>query len=151
MLPVLNLPPIQSRLQESNGKVWIFDVIRKKFVILTPEEWVRQHFLHFLITEKYPKSLIKIEGGLSFNELRKRSDIVIYTRDGNPWMIVECKNPLIPIDQATLRQVATYNTTLKASFIAVTNGMQHFYFKTDWSENAVNQMTSLPLFPTGIL
>ncbi len=147
MLPHLNLPSIQTRLQESNGKVWIFDGIRKKFVVLSPEEWVRQHFVQFLLTEKYPKSLIKIEGGLAVNELRKRSDIVVYNREAKPWMVVECKNPLIVIDQNTLQQVANYNSTLRAEYVAVTNGLTHFYFNTNWESNSVNQISHLPTFP----
>jgi type I site-specific restriction endonuclease len=146
MLPPLHLPSFQYRLQESRGKVWIFDGIRKKFVVLTPEEWVRQHFVNYLIAEKYPKSLIKIEGGLSVNELKKRSDIVVYNREGKPWMIVECKNPLIPIDEATLSQVAAYNSSLKANFIAVSNGVQHYYFRTDWQAGQVTQVSELPVF-----
>lgn len=146
MLPKLNLPPIQPRLQESNGKVWIFDGIRKKFVVLTPEEWVRQHFINYLITEKYPKSLLKVEGGLSVNELKKRSDIVVYDREGKPWMIVECKNPLVAIDETTLQQVASYNITMQASFVAVTNGMQHYYFSTNWEKLEVKQEGQLPTF-----
>jgi hypothetical protein len=146
MFPQLNLPSIQPRLQQSKGKVWIFDVIRKKYVVLTPEEWVRQHFLHLLIAEKYPKSLMKIESGLLFNELKKRSDIVVHDRLGKPWMIVECKNPLININQLTLQQVAVYNTTLKASFIVVTNGLKHYYFETHWKAGTVKQIEELPAY-----
>jgi hypothetical protein len=146
MLPVLNLPFIQPRLQESRGKVWIFDVIRKKFVILTPEEWVRQHFIHFLITQQYPRSLLKIESGLTYNELQKRSDIVVYDRQAEPWMVVECKNPLIAMDEATTSQVAAYNATLKARYIAITNGLKHFYFQTDWETSEVKRLEALPLY-----
>ena len=146
MLPQLNLPPIETRLQESRGKIWIFDGIRKKFVVLTPEEWVRQHFIHYLVKEKYPRSLIKIESGLAVNELRKRTDIVVYNREGKPWMIVECKNPLIAIDQFTLQQVATYNSSLRAAFVCVTNGIEHFYFSTDWDSHEVKQLAQLPKF-----
>lgn len=146
MLPQLNLPSIQPRLQESDGKIWIFDGIRKKFVVLTPEEWVRQHFIHYLLVEKYPRSLLKVEGGLSVNELKRRSDIVVYNREGKPWMIVECKNPLIAIDQNTLQQVGNYNTSVQAAVVVVTNGMQHFYFGTNWKTREVKQLDSLPGF-----
>lgn len=146
MLPPLNLPSFQYRLQESRGKIWIFDGIRKKFVVLTPEEWVRQHFVNFLIVEKYPKALIKIEGGLSVNDLKKRSDIVVYNREGKPWMIVECKNPFVEIEEATLNQVAAYNSSLKANYIAVSNGLHHFYFRTDWQAGIVTQVPALPAF-----
>lgn len=146
MLPKLNLPPLQARLQESDGKIWIFDVIRKKFVVLTPEEWVRQHFINFLVTENYPRSLFKIEGGLSVNELRKRSDIVVFNREGKAWMLVECKNPLISINQSTLDQVGNYNITMQAKYVVVTNGMQHYYFETSWSEKTVKRLAELPVF-----
>lgn len=146
MLPKLNLPQIEPRLQERDGKIWIFDGIRKKFVVLTPEEWVRQHFINYLVAEKYPRTLLKVEGGLSVNELKRRSDIVVYDREGKPWMIVECKNPLIAIDQNTLQQVGNYNTSVQAAVVAVTNGMQHFYFSTNWETKEVKQLTGLPAF-----
>jgi hypothetical protein len=146
MLPKLNLPPLQARLQESDGKIWIFDVIRKKFVVLTPEEWVRQHFINFLVTENYPKSLFKIEGGLSVNELRRRSDIVVFNREGKAWMLVECKNPLIRINQATLDQVGNYNSTMQAKYVVVTNGMEHYYFEANWKEKIVKRLAELPAF-----
>lgn len=146
MLPKLNLPQIEPRLQERDGKIWIFDGIRKKFVVLTPEEWVRQHFINYLLTEKYPRTLLKVEGGLSVNELKRRSDILVYSREGKPWMIVECKNPLIMIDQNTLQQVGNYNTTLQAAVVVVTNGMQHFYFSTNWETREVKQLETLPTF-----
>lgn len=141
MLPTLNLPAIETRLQESNGKVWIFDGIRKKFVVLTPEEWVRQHFIHYLLVQGYPKALIRVEGGLSVNELRKRSDLVVYNREGAPWMVVECKSPFVALDASTLSQVSAYNSTLKARYVAVSNGMEHYYFLTDWEKQSVMQVT----------
>lgn len=146
MLPKLNLPPLQARLQESDGKIWIFDGIRKKFVVLTPEEWVRQHFVNYLIGENYPKSLFKIEGGLTVNELKRRSDIQVYNRQGTVWMLVECKNPLININQATLEQVGNYNLSVQAKYIVVTNGMQHYFFETNWEKKTVKQLTALPVF-----
>jgi hypothetical protein len=146
MFPVLNLPPIQPRLQESNGKVWIFDVIRKKFVVLTPEEWVRQHFVHFLLIRQYPKSLLKIESGLTFNSLHKRSDVVVFNRQGQPWMVVECKNPHVVIDESTASQAAVYNAALRAHYIAITNGLNHLYYRTDWNNNKVVPVSELPGF-----
>lgn len=146
MLPILNLPPLQARLQESDGKIWIFDGIRKKFVVLTPEEWVRQHFVNYLIAEQYPKSLFKIEGGLAVNELKRRSDVVIFNRSGKAWMLVECKNPLIAINQSTLDQVGNYNTTIQAKYVVVTNGLEHFYFETNWEEKTIKRLEALPFF-----
>jgi hypothetical protein len=123
----LNLPQINPTLKKEEGKVLIFDIIRKKYVVLTPEEWVRQHFIHFLIHElKYPKSLFRIESSLTYNKLQKRSDILIFDRDGKPWMLVECKSADIRLSQNAFNQVAVYNMTVNAKYIAVTNGRMHF-------------------------
>jgi len=123
----LNLPAIDPKIRKEAGKVWIFDIIRKKYIVLTPEEWVRQHFIHFLIQElKYPKSLFKVESGLSFNTIQKRSDIVVHDRTGKPWMLIECKSPGIKLSQKAFNQIAVYNMTIGANFLAVTNGMVHY-------------------------
>ena len=141
----LNLPLFDYKIRNDDGKVWIFDVIRKKYLVLTPEEWVRQHFVNYLITHlQYPKSLIRIEGGLKFNNMRKRSDIVVYDRGGQPWMIVECKSPDVPVDASTVRQVSMYNSTLKARFITVTNGLQHFCCRIQWEERKFEMLTEIP-------
>ncbi|HEY9004547.1 MAG TPA: type I restriction enzyme HsdR N-terminal domain-containing protein [Ohtaekwangia sp.] len=143
----LNLPPFDYQVTKADGKLWIFDILRKKRLVLTPEEWVRQHFIHYLIQVlKYPRSLIKVEGGLSYNQLSKRSDIVVFNRTGNPWMVIECKAPDIAISQQTLHQAATYNATLKADFLVVTNGLNHFYFRTDWSANITEALPAMPVF-----
>ncbi|HEV8514084.1 MAG TPA: type I restriction enzyme HsdR N-terminal domain-containing protein [Cyclobacteriaceae bacterium] len=126
----LNLPEINPSLKKENGKVLIFDGIRKKYIVLTPEEWVRQHFIHYLITElKYPKSLFRIEGALTYNKLQKRSDILVFDRNGKAWMLIECKSPTIKLNQKAFNQVAVYNMTIGAKYIAVTNGMAHFCFE----------------------
>ena len=123
----LNLPTGDFKVKKSEGKVWIFDNVRKKFVALTPEEWVRQHFIKYLIeVQRYPKSLFRIEGALQYNRLQKRSDILVYDRGGKPWMLVECKSPTIKLSQRAFNQVAIYNMTVGAKYLAVTNGMVHF-------------------------
>ena len=123
----LNLPELKATVKKEHGKVWIFDMIRKKYVILTPEEWVRQHFIHYLIHERhYPKSLFRIESGLTYNKLQKRSDILIFDRAGKPWMLIECKSADIRLSQKAFNQVAVYNMTVNAKYLAVTNGMAHF-------------------------
>src|ERR1035437_936674 len=110
----LNLPEYKFRIQKSEKETRIFDSIRKKFIVLTPEEWVRQNFIHYIIEEKkYPVSLIAVETGLKYNRLKKRSDIIIYDRKGNVWMIIECKAPEVKISQDTFDQVATYNMSQK--------------------------------------
>jgi hypothetical protein len=143
----LNLPPFEHQLKKEDGKVLIFDVIRKKYIVLTPEEWVRQHFIHYLIHEmKYPKSLIRVEGGLSFNQLQKRSDIVVFNREGNPWMVIECKAPEQSINESTVRQASVYNATLKAEYLVVTNGMKHFIFKTEWEAATTTSLEAMPTY-----
>jgi hypothetical protein len=123
----LNLPPIESKIRKEAGKNWIFDIIRKKYIVLTPEEWVRQHFIHHLIHDlHYPRSLFKVESGLLFNALQKRSDIVIHDRSGKPWMLVECKSPAIKLSQKAFNQISVYNMSIGAKYLAVTNGMVHY-------------------------
>ena len=123
----LNLPTYNPSIKKEGGKVLIFDGIRKKYLVLTPEEWVRQHFIHYLVTElKYPKSLFRIEGSLTYNRLQKRSDILVFDRSGKPWMLIECKSPIIKLHQKAFNQAAVYNMTLGAKYLAVTNGMAHF-------------------------
>jgi type I site-specific restriction endonuclease len=144
----LNLPQFEYKLKKEEGKVWIFDGIRKKFIVLTPEEWVRQHFIHYLTQEKkYPRALIKVEGGLIYNQLQKRTDIVVFNRDGAPWMIVECKSPTIPVSPLTLSQASVYNSTLKAEFLTVTNGLTHYCARIDWLERSSTLLDDTPVYP----
>jgi hypothetical protein len=142
----LNLPAFDYKLQKADGKVWIFDVIRKKYIVLTPEEWVRQHFVNYLITElQYPRSLVKVEGGLSYNQLQKRSDIVVFDREGKPWMIIECKSPTLNLSSDTLMQASVYNASLKAKYLTVTNGLLHYCALTDWSLGKSLLLDNLPV------
>jgi hypothetical protein len=146
MIP-LNLPPFEYKVKKAEGKLWIFDVIRKKYVALIPEEWVRQHFIHWLVDHlKYPRSLIRVEGGLTFNQLAKRTDIVVFDRHGKPWMIIECKSPDIPVSEKTVFQAATYNSIHKAKYITVTNGVAHLYAGTDWEQGTTRWLEKMPDF-----
>jgi hypothetical protein len=143
----LNLPDFNLTTRKEEGKVWIFDIIRKKYIVLTPEEWVRQHFVHYLINHlKYPKTLFRIEGSLTYNKLQKRSDIVIHNRAGKPWMLVECKAPDIKLTQKAFNQVAVYNMTVGAQFVAVTNGMVQYCFEPS-AKGEANHLASFPEFP----
>jgi hypothetical protein len=143
----LNLPQFDIKIQDKDGKSEIFDIIRKKYVLLTPEEWVRQHFLHLLINHyKYPKSLIKIETGLKYNQLQKRSDIVVYDREGKPFLIVECKSTDVPLSQKTFEQITRYNFTLKSRYIVITNGLNHFCCSIDHGKGSYEFMKDLPPF-----
>lgn len=146
MMPPLNLPAFGPRLREnSSGKAEIFDPIRKKFVRLTPEEWVRQHFLNLLTAFKgYPASLIAVESSLIYNRRAKRSDILVYGTNGKPLLIVECKAPEVPIDQAVFDQAAMYNKTLKVPYLLVTNGMQHFSCKIDHTSSSYLFLPDIP-------
>ena len=123
----------------------IFDVIRKKFVVLQPEEWVRQHCIHFLIEEKnYSISLINVEKELRVNGLRKRYDIVVFNSDGSIHLIVECKSYKIKIEQSTFDQIARYNLTLDASYLMVTNGINHYYCSMDMEEQRYQFLKDIP-------
>jgi len=128
----LNLPNYQFRIKSNENKLFIFDFIRKKEVVLTPEEWVRQHFLMYLVTEKkYPASLIAVEKKLTLNTLTKRTDIVVYNSNAKPSIIVECKAPNVTITEEVFDQIARYNLKLNAQYLIVTNGLQHFFCKID--------------------
>lgn len=128
----LNFPKFEYRLKSTENKVSIFDVIRKKFIILQPEEWVRQHCVHFLLNEKkFPKSLINVEKELTINGLKKRYDIVVFNPDGSIHLMVECKSYNITIDQSTFDQIARYNLQLDATYLMVTNGINHYYCEMD--------------------
>lgn len=115
------------RLEERENGRYIFDEIRKKFLALTPEEWVRQHVLHYLIHDRnYPKSLIAVERGVELNGLQKRFDILVFGKDGAPKMIVECKAPEEPLNEKVFEQIARYNLSLNVRYLWVTNGSFHF-------------------------
>lgn len=143
----LNLPEFECKIEKLNDKLVIFDFIRKKYVVLTPEEWVRQHFVHFLVTRfHYPKSLIRLEGGLRYNTLARRSDIVVYDRRAKPYMIIECKAASVNISQKVFKQVAAYNKTLGANFIVVTNGLVHFCCEIDHVNGNYQFLDAIPSF-----
>jgi hypothetical protein len=141
----LNLPHYKFRLKSNENKTLIFDNLRKKYMVLTPEEWVRQHFVQFLIEEKkYPTSLIAIEKQLTINNRKKRTDILVFNKEGNHEIIVECKAPKIKITQATFDQIARYNLKLKANYLIVTNGLDHFYCKMDFENESYIFLKDIP-------
>lgn len=128
----LNLPPYPFRITLKDKTHFIFDEIRKKHLVLTPEEWVRQHFIQFLIKERgFPRSLIQIEGGLNLNQLQKRTDIVIFNTQGERVVVIECKAPAVKISQGVFDQAARYNSVHKAKWLVVTNGLKHCYARID--------------------
>lgn len=143
----LSLPPIKARIKEENEKNYIFDILRKKFLILTPEEWVRQHLIHLLIERyHYPKSLISCEKGLSYNKRLKRTDIVTYDQTGNPFLLIECKAPNIKLSKNTLHQASTYNSQLKAPYLCISNGINTLCFQINHKTQAITQLNDLPEF-----
>ena len=128
----LNLPSYQFKIKSSENKQLIFDPIRKKYVVLTPEEWVRQNFVQYLIKEKnYPISMVAVEKQLTLNSLKKRFDILIFNSDGSSKIIIECKAPSVKITQDTFDQIARYNLKLNADYLVVTNGLTHFSCELD--------------------
>lgn len=143
----LNFPEFDFKIQEDEGKLSIFDSLRKKFLILTPEEWVRQHMIHFLVQyEGYPKSLFSLEKGLVYNQLQKRSDILVLNRDGEPFLLIECKAPEVLLSQKTVEQVCVYNKTIQAPHIGITNGLKHLFLTFDGLTEKYVQVGELPKF-----
>jgi hypothetical protein len=143
----LNLPLYKFRLKEENKLVFIFDAIRKKYVVLTPEEWVRQNFIQFLITDKkYPASLVAVEIGLKYNQLQKRADVLIYNKLGQAHLMIECKAPEVKISQETFHQIAAYNMAFKVNYLVVTNGMDHFCCKMDYTTDSYEFLHMIPDF-----
>ncbi|NQV03043.1 MAG: type I restriction enzyme HsdR N-terminal domain-containing protein [Bacteroidia bacterium] len=132
-MEVLNLPAFEPRIRKGKGRFEeIWDPFRKKFVELTPEEWVRQHILHFLTQHRgYPLSLIRVEAALTYNRLKKRSDVVAYSSQGIPLLLVECKAPQVELTQNVFDQVAMYNVTFSGRYLLVTNGMKHLACEID--------------------
>ncbi len=143
----LNLPKYEFRFQKEEDSVKIFDEIRKKFVVLQPEEWVRQHWIQYLIQEKnYPASLLKVERSVNTKLLKQRSDIVAYNTTGKPILIVECKAPNIKITQEAFEQIARYNMKLQVPFLAVSNGLQHFCCKVNYTAQDYQFLQEIPDF-----
>jgi len=144
----LSLPDINARTRTGkNGKQEIFDEVRKKFVRLTPEEWVRQHFLHYMVFQLgYPSSLIVVEASLTYNRMLKRFDILAYRTDGTPCLVVECKSTDVEITQAVFDQVAMYNMTLAVDYLAVTNGIAHYACRIDHDNRTYAFLQEIPAF-----
>ncbi|WP_159799000.1 type I restriction enzyme HsdR N-terminal domain-containing protein [Flavobacterium sp. MK4S-17] len=141
----LNFPQYTFRFKNSENKVAIFDAVRKKFILLTPEEWVRQHVVQFLLTEKkYPKQHINVEKIIKINGLIKRYDVVVYQPDGKILLLVECKAPGVTISQNTFDQIARYNMTLNAAYMMVTNGLNHYFCQMDHEQERYQFLPDLP-------
>lgn len=146
-MQLLNFPSYSFRVKNRKNRTLIFDDVRKKFVVLTPEEWVRQHAVQFLLQEKkYPFNYINVEKQIKLNGLVKRYDIVVFKPNGQLHILVECKAPEIAISQSTFDQIAQYNFKLNAEYLMVTNGLSHFYCKTDAEAEKYQFMREIPDF-----
>ena len=145
--PKLNLPNIVLKTKLVDGTTQVFDVVRKKYFKLTAEEWVRQHFIYYLNSDKnYPFGLMRVEKMIKYNDLKTRADIVLYNTKGIPNMIVECKAPNMKITQDTFDQVARYNFKLKVKYLVVTNGLQHFCCEMNYKKNQISFLEGVPYF-----
>ncbi len=141
----LNLPTYSFNIKLIEQRKHIFDFIRKKFVLLTPEEWVRQNFLRYLVDEKkYPASLIAVEKEFKLNKLSKRSDAVVYNKAGKPFLIIEFKAPEVKINQKVFDQIARYNMKFKVGYLIVSNGMEHYCCKIDYLNNSYVFLKEIP-------
>lgn len=145
--PQLNLPAFAFNVRVIGDKREIFDPVRKIFVTLTPEEWVRQHFLNFLVTDReMPAGLIAVEKQIFVNRLSRRCDIVVYDTGGHPAMIVECKAPRVKISRRTYEQAIRYNISLNIKYLVLTNGISHFCFELDYETGLSQQKNFIPSF-----
>lgn len=143
----LNIPAQKIEVKNINSKNYVFDVTRKKHLILTPEEWVRQNLISYFINNlEYPKGLIKTESSLKYNNLKKRSDILIYNKDMSHFMIVECKSFKIKINKSHLNQSALYNKIYRSKYIMISNGLDHIVCEYDWDNKSFKFKDSIPEF-----
>ena len=141
----LNLPPFDIKIGEKDGKRTIFDFLRKKYVALTPEEWVRQHFVHYLIEQKgYPKGLLGNEIELRIGDKKLRCDSILYNKVAQPQMIIEYKAPTIALQQKTFDQISVYNLLLHVDYLIVSNGLQHYCCRMDYANQKYVFLRELP-------
>ena len=145
--PELELPSYNAKISVTQDTQYVYDEIRKKEVVLTPEEWVRQHFLHFLINQHgYSKNYIKVEKQIKVNSRLKRFDALVYNKNAQPFLLMEFKAPSVKITQGTFSQIATYNMELKVPYLIVSNGLTHFICKIDFENNSFEYQQEIPVF-----
>ncbi len=150
MFQQLNLPDYSFQIKSKGQRKYIFDNIRKRYVFLTPEEWVRQNLTAYLVREKnFPASLIAVEMSLKINQMDKRADIVLFSRHGAPLVIVECKAPDVKITQKVFDQAALYNMDMKVEYLIVSNGLVHYCAKLDHQERTWSFLPEIPDYLTG--
>lgn len=141
----LNLPYQPFKMKEIDGKTFILDEFRKKYVVLTPEEWVRQHFVHYLLSDKmYPKALISNEITIKLHRTSKRCDSIVYDRNLNPLVIIEYKAPEVEINQKVFDQISRYNIVFRVPYLMVSNGLSHYCCRIDYELQTVTFLTEIP-------
>ena len=141
----LNLPTYSLTVKSEAGRKYIFDPVRKKYVALNPEEWVRQNFIQYLVRDRaFPASLITVEQEFHFNKMKKRTDILVYEPSGDPVLMVECKSPAVKITKQVFDQIGLYNLTYRLSWLIVTNGLQHFCCKMNKEKNKYDFVDEIP-------
>lgn len=141
----LIFPPFKYRFHQENNKPMLFDIIRHKFLVITPEEWVRQHLIHYLINHlNYPKALIKVEDGIKVNKMQKRSDVVVFDRNGEVFMLIECKSHKIKLDQKVMDQLSNYNKKYRATHLSITNGKEVYVYKMDYKNKGAQFLNGFP-------
>lgn len=146
-MTALNLPPYEVKTRNEEGCTKIFDVLRQRFVALTPEEWVRQHFVNFLLTEHaYSPTLLANEVSLTLNGMSRRCDTVVYDRQLRPRMIIEYKRPTVNITQRVFDQICRYNMVMQVDFLIVSNGLQHYCCRMDYEHQTYDFLPDIPAF-----
>lgn len=146
--PELNFPSFQHKIKEENKQDYIWEPIRKIWLLLTPEEWVRQNLIQYLAEDlQYPIGLMQAECLVKVGKLNKRFDLVVMDKSLQPWLICECKAPEIKIDAKVMEQAANYNSQLKCPYLAVTNGLKHYCFEISFTENNFKNIGSFPEYP----
>lgn len=143
----LNFPTYKFKTKSEQNTNYVFDIVRKKYVVLTPEEWVRQHMIRYLIEEKkYPQALLAVERGLELNGLRKRFDLLAFNKNGQPQLLIECKSPDVELSRAVFEQIAVYNARYKVTLLLVTNGLQHIVVQYEHDFSNYVFLNEIPLF-----
>ncbi len=152
MIQALDLPPFEAKLtQSATNQPLIWDILRRKHVVLTPEEWVRQHVVHYLINDLgYPRGLLALERGLRYNQRQKRTDLLALSPEGQPLLLVECKAPSVTLDAAVARQAATYNQTIGAPLLLLTNGLVHYCWRVDFVSRTNQRLAEIPSFEAAV-
>ena len=147
MIVPLNLPKANLKLSKKNEQLFVWCIVRKKTLVLTPEEWVRQHVIHFLVEfKKFPLGLISSELGIQIHQLSRRCDVVVFGRNQQPKLLIECKAPDVKLTENTIQQIAHYNFNLQVDYLWITNGIQHGIYHIDRAQNRIQLLEELPAF-----